>query len=473
MHQNQRTNNGHGGHHRPDILTRTHQQVTAEVLNRTFKTSPTFWMIALVLALLVVLGVVGFIMRLGDGFAERLPWGYLAAGMGFLLTTAMAAPVVSILPRLVKGHWGRPISRAAEMWSVVGILCTLLMIPLLFVLPSAEGRKTIWFMSQVHQNWPPLAPWGWQIISMAGFAMLGLALLWVGAIPDLATARDRAPAGARKGWYDRLSIGWEGTNAQWRRLRAWLGLLGGLYLIAYVGLQFMVSSDFVQSFVPGWKDSVFPGWQAVNGFQSGLAVMLLTAYVLRRWGGFKDYIFLEQFWAMGRLLLPLSILFFYFWASGFITYWYGRMPAEHGVLLLTQFGPYLGIFVPIMFLNFILPLGLLIWNRIRKSILGPTLISLLVITGTFLDKIRLYVGAFSVPNEQLKNEMLEVIPATHYPDIADVFMLVGVLAGAILLYMLASRLFPILNIWEQKEGLVLQTVRPFLKTELKVVAKPD
>lgn len=473
MQQTQQHTNRHGGHERPEILTKTHQQVTSEVLGGTFKTGSSLKMWMFLLAILFGLGVVGLVMRLGDGFDDRGPWGYMMAGLSFIITTAMAAPIVSILPRMVKGHWGRPISRAAELWGVVGILCTLAFIPILMSLPPAEGRNTIWFKSAVREGWPILAPYGWQIISMIGFAVLALVLLWLAAIPDLATARDHAPAGMRKSWYGKLTLGWEGTNAHWRKLRATIGLAGGLYLISYIYIQFIISSDFAQSFIPGWKDSVFPGWQAISGFQGGLATMLLTAYALKRWGGYKEYIYLEQFWAMGRLLLPMSIMFFYFWASSFITFWYGRMPNEHAVLLAQQWGPYRTVFVIVLFTNWIIPLGFLISNKVRKSILGPTLLSIIVICGALLDKIRIYVPAFDVPKEELGHHLLEHIPAARLPDFADILMIVGLIAGAVLSYLIASRFFPIMNIWELKEGLVLQKIRPLLKTELKVVGKPD
>ena len=59
------------------------------------------------------------------------------------------------------------------------------------------------------------------------------------------------------------------------------------------------------------------------------------------------------------------------------------------------------------------------------------------------------------------------------PDLADVLMVVGALAAAILAYVLASRIVPLVSMWGSKEGVLLQRVRPLAKTELKVLAKPD
>jgi len=55
----------------------------------------------------------------------------------------------------------------------------------------------------------------------------------------------------------------------------------------------------------------------------------------------------------------------------------------------------------------------------------------------------------------------------------DIATVVGLLAGAVLVYMMATRLFPILSIWEIKEGMMLQRKRKFLKTELRSLGKPE
>ena len=38
---------------------------------------------------------------------------------------------------------------------------------------------------------------------------------------------------------------------------------------------------------------------------------------------------------------------------------------------------------------------------------------------------------------------------------------------------MASRIFPILNIWEQRELLMYKIHKPFHRTEVMVIGKPD
>ena len=101
-------------------------------------TSNRFWQFAALTGLMFALGIIGFVMRLASGFDDKDVWGYYVAVFAFLMTTTSAAPMVAIAPRIANAHWRRPISRAAELWTVAGCLTLILYIPLIWLLPSLE-----------------------------------------------------------------------------------------------------------------------------------------------------------------------------------------------------------------------------------------------------------------------------------------------------------------------------------------------
>ena len=139
-------------------------------------------------------------------------------------------------------------------------------------------------------------------------------------------------------------------------------------------------------------------------------------------------------------------------------------------------GPYLPAFMAAFILNFLVPLFTMMWNVVRKSIWGPVIIATSVLIGTFFDRIRLYVAAYSVPgigDPSVDKHELHEIPVANLPDLADVFIIVGILSGSILVYLLASRLVPVMNIWEQRELLLYKVHKTFHRTEVVVLGKPD
>ena len=459
----------------------TQSGVTRDLLDRQQKTGNLFRMAVLLFGALFVLGVVGFILRLQDGVDNTLLWGYHAAVFAFILTTAQAAPIAAIAPRLAKAHWRRPTSRVAELFTVVGLFNLLLFIPLLWVLPGLDdGRRSLWFLESegeglILDTVPVFSPHIWSTLAIVFMVLVGLALLYVSCLPDFAAMRDRS-TGRRQRWFARLARGWHGSSAQWNMQEHRMGILGALYFMMLVFVHFLISVDFMMALVPGWIDALFPATHAANSLQAGVATVLVTMFILRQFGGYRDYLRIEHFWALGKLLLALSLLWFWFWFSSFNILWYGKKPGEQNAIELLMTGPYQPAFMASFVLNFVVPFFVLIWNPVRKSIWGPTLIAMGVLIGTFFDRIRLYVAAYSVPGigdpTVDKHEMHE-IPVANMPDMADVFIMVGAISGSILVYLLATRIIPPINVWEQKELLLYRIHKPFVRTEVQILGKKD
>jgi hypothetical protein len=92
----------------------------------------------------------------------------------------------------------------------------------------------------------------------------------------------------------------------------------------------------------------------------------------------------------------------------------------------------------------------------------------------------MYVSAYSVPGigepiidkHALELEAVEKMEAVM-PGVADVFIIVGAISGVILTYLLASRIIPVVNVWEQRELLLYRFHKRLHKTEVMVLGKKD
>ena len=448
----------------PTYWGMTAEEVTQDVLRSHESPGGGFWKIAGLLAALFGLGIAGFAILLSQGFEDRNVWGYYVTVFAYIFTTAQSAILVSVALRMAKAHWRRPLARISELFAVVGLFNFFLLIPLLWVLPVTDNRRSIWF------EWPGHSPHLWDTISLGLLVVCGLALLYFASIPDMAAARDRA-TGGRQARYRLMSFNWRGNPHQWRVLQTGMGLLGGFYFLLLIFVHMMISVDFAMSLVPGWKDSIFPAFHALNGLQSGVALILVTMFILRWKTGLRKYLEVDQFWGLSKLLLALSLLWFYFWWSGFFVYWYGRTPAEQSILKFIMFETYKVPFFLAFGLCFVTPFAILMWNIVRKTTWGPALAGAIVLVGTFFNLTRYYIPAFSIEDPTL--HALEHIPPANLPGGADFLIIIGALSGAVLAYMLGTRIFPIISMWEIKEGQILQRVRKLMKIDIKVLAKPE
>ena len=481
------SSNGHTMVEREEL---TPQDVTEHLSRKVFSMDRAFGLALAGLGALFILGIVGFAVRaLDDGFSDeaRPKWGYYAAMFGFLLVTAGSAPVVAVAFRWTKNHWRRPLSRASELFALVGVLNVLWFIPLMLLLPAidlngdkmlevGEDRRTIWF------EVPIGAPLWWDMFAVVFLVFCGLAILWVSARPDLAAVAQRGN-GWRAGLMSRLAMGWQGTERDWKLQKASLAFLGAFYFMLLVFVHTLISLDFALSLVPGWKDSIFAPYHVLTGVQAAGGTILVTLFLMRAFGGYSRYISVDPFWALGKVLLGLTLLWGYFWFSEFMTFWYGRDPTEQSVIKLVMFESYRTAFLLNFFFSFLIPFGILLWNGLRKSIIGPTLAGASVVIGSFFMMVRLYVPAFNIPQGDLGAHTIadfeaeagqiapQLLPVT--PDVWDVFIILGGLGGMAFIFLLGTKLFSVMSMWETKEGLLYVLHRPFMKGRYMVLGKPE
>ena len=442
----------------------SYQEVSRDILERHQAISQRYKNWALILALLFAAGVVGFIIKLSAGFDDRSDWGYFVATLSFLLSTFLAMPVISAGLRLVKAHWRRPMTRVTENMAITGLLIWLMLIPALNALPPTEGRLDIWFD---FPHW--MAFKGGNLMVWGTLVFVGLSFMWALALPDLAAVRDHMPNTFRGRLAKTLSFGWTGNTRQWRVLHPGVLLIGAFYLLLYPTVQTLMQADFQAGLIPGMKDAIAPATAVLNALQGAVGMTLVVMYLMRRFGGYGRYFEVDQFWALSKPLLAFSLLWFYFWWASFITFWYGRQPGETEVIRLLILDSYRYPLMASFFLNFLVPLIALVWNPVRRSVWGPALVGAGIVVGALINNIRWYVAAFSIDDPG--QHVLSPRPPGQFPDAPDVLIIIGGIAGCALLFMLISKVIPVVSIWEVGEGLHLTKVRRFLGRYARVIAK--
>ncbi|HEU4793306.1 MAG TPA: hypothetical protein VFS96_06590 [Nitrolancea sp.] len=442
----------------------TPEEVIADGLHRLRVRGSTYRLVLAIGAILFVIGTIAIIIGpLRSGFANRQTWTYVAVAFGYLMATCASAPCLSVATRLARGHWRRPVNRISELWAATLIIPLILFFLLLLLQPSSSGRPSIWF------GWPG-SPWIWSSVLMIALVLTGYAFLYFSSLPDIAVARDHFENG-RRGWFTRLAGNWHGTDHQWRTIERGVSYLGAFYVVLYVGTMTVIASDFILSFIPGNNSAIFPAYYTISSFQAGIALTIITAAILRRWGGAAGYLDLDQFFILGKLLLAFSLLYFYFSWTEFIVWWYGRTPREEALLKLLYFQTYFWPFAIAFVLNFVAPLLILMWTRVRRSITGPTVVAVLVLIGSLFTQIRLYSASFSPTN--IYEHELHSIPPPYFPGLIDLLILAGMAGGAVALMLLALRVVAYPPIWEMIAGLRLRVTRRNKHGEVAVIGKPD
>ena len=167
----------------------------------------------------------------------------------------------------------------------------------------------------------------------------------------------------------------------------------------------------------------------------------------------------------------MTLLWCYHTFAFFITYWFGRLEVEQNIIKYFFIQSYGGLFGANFFFSFVMPLGILLWNPVRKTAWGPALAGLAALSGAFLYNMRVFVGAFNAGD--IYSVGLSFVPDTAWPDVWDVFIVIGALGAVAFLYLAATKFIPILSVWEVKEGTMYQRMDTLIRGEYLVLAKPE
>ena len=444
--------------------------ITSELIATTEANSSGVRTWAWILGILTLVGIVAVGVKIVIDSGDQSKWGYTAAIVAFLFSAFGGAPLVAIAPTLAKANWVRPVARFAALCSLVSIVCTIWMIPLVLNLPmlvvDGARRRSIWFEG------PDVSPHLWAMVGMLTLIICALGLIWAYGLPDFAAMRDHSTGWKQRfgGW---MARGWIGSTVQWRTMRMRIGMMGTLYFFTFVFIHFIISTDFAMSLVPGWRDAIFPMYHAISSIQAGLAVTVIGIWAARKYLGLEKYLHLDQFWSIGRLMFAFTLLWGYFFISAFIVFWYGRSGSDKMWIDFLILGPYFWVFIAAVIFIWFTPWWWLIWNRVRRSYNGTAIGAGLILLGVFLDRVRLYVAAWSVPEDRIHERFLTEYPSTVYPDVMDILIMVGAIAATVLLVLMATRVLPILSVWDVQQFNLLYRPVEYMKTKVSLIGKPD
>ena len=159
--------------------------------------------------------------------------------------------------------------------------------------------------------------------------------LFLPMIPDFAVVRD-ATTGLRKKIYGVLALGWQGTPSQWHRLEIAMQIMAIAIIPVAVSVHTIVSCDFAMTPVPMWHSTIFGPYFVVGAIFSGIAALIMAMALLRKFLHLEEYLQPMHFENLGKLLLTMSLLWFYFTFAERLTTWYGNDPSEMAVFWATH-----------------------------------------------------------------------------------------------------------------------------------------
>ena len=136
----------------------------------------------------------------------------------------------------------------------------------------------------------------------------------------------------------------------------------------------------------------------------------------------------------------MSLLWLYFTFAEHLTVWYGNEPKEMSVFGARVSGRFSPEFWLMVFVNFAVPFVLLGIRRLR-SITTATIASVGVLIGMWLERYLIIIPTLSMPR-------LQSSWGRYAPSWVEISITVATFAAMAALYLVFSKLFPIVSVWE-------------------------
>jgi Ni/Fe-hydrogenase subunit HybB-like protein len=412
-------------------------------------TRPPTWrwyLIAFLLGVLVAVGLYAFTHQMLTGMVvtginRPVMWGLYIINFVFWVGLSHSGTMVSAILRLSHANWRRPILRGAEAMTVFSIT-----VGGLFPLIHLGRNWTFYYMIPYPSQyglWPNFrSPLLWDMMAITTYIIGSSLFLFLGLLPDLAVARDRA-TGRKRLFLSILALGWRGTAQQWKTFARTSTLMACLVIPVAISVHSIVAWDFAVTLVPGWHSTIFPPYFVIGAITSGVAAVITLMIIIRKAFKLEEFLRPVHFDNMAKLLLVICMLWSYFYFAEVFTTWYGHKPIEWEVFSF-QHNHYALPFFIMLLGNTLVPIPCLIWGRIRRSIPALLVISLLVNVAMFTERFLIIVPSLSHKN-------VPFLWGTYSPTWVELSITAAAFGGFGLLYMLFAKVFPIMAITDVRE----------------------
>jgi len=443
------------------------EEMNRMVLQAMTTTTPAYWiwLIALGLGVAVFLfGAWGWTIFNGIGWAGiRRPtfWGIFIVTFVFWIGISHAGTFVSAILRVFKAEFRRPFTRAAELMTTFGLAAGALY-PLIHL-----GRVWVFYWMIPYPNarwlWPNFkSPLVWDFLAITTYLLSSTIYLYLPLVPDLAMARDRT-TGIRHFFYRILALGWRGTEAEWLRIRKAIQIFAVAIIPVMFSVHTIVSWDFATSQVAGWHSTIFGPYFIIGAILSGVSAVVMILYVLRStMVNMKYFIRLEHFDSLGKLVLIFSMAWAYFFFNEYILEWYGGYASVRAILFEHATGPRAWIWILMLVCNIAIP-WLTLWNKgVRRN-------PLLMFIITTIINVGMYAERFTIIPMVMAHQRFPFDWGEYTPRPVEISIAFGTLCLFLFLYLLMSRLIPLVPVWEVQEGQEAHRLRKIGRTTLPSV----
>ena len=378
------------------------------------------------------------VTAMGDYFS----WGIYIADFVFFIGISMAGTLISAILRLSGANWRSPITRLAEVITV----CALLVAAPMIIIDMGRPDRVLFTILYGRAQSPII----WDVLSLTTYLTGSLLYLYLPLIPDIALLRDagdRFPPWVRK-LYGVLALGWSGNEFQRKALERGIAIMAIAIIPVAISIHTVTAWLFGLTLRPGWHSTIIGPDFVVGAIYSGTAAVISLMAIFRFVFRLGRYLDTSHFRKLGSLLLISGLAYLYFYGNELIGGVYTKETADLRLLTSIFSGGFAWEFWSTVGVGLLLPIFILAVPKFR-SVTGIFIASLLVNAGMWLKRFLIVVPTLASPFMPISGSPGAHL--TYHPTWVEWTITAGAFAAFGLLFILFSRFFPVISIWELTE----------------------
>lgn len=370
-------------------------------------------------------------------------WGVYISNFVFFVALSLVGALMSAVLKLTNFEWYRPLSRIAEVIAVGAI-----MFAGVGIIVAMGHPERLYYLLLYGRLQSPII---WDIVVIITYFTATSLFLFIPLIPGIALCRDHLTDIPKwqKWMYKKLSFNWRGTPEQWKIVKRSITILAVLIIPLGISIHTVTAWLFASTLRAEWDSTNFGAYFIAGAFLLGVAAVIVGTFSFRIFFHFEKYLTDEYFDKMGKMLVFLAGVYFYFNINEYLVPGF-KMDSRHTSYLVDEFtGEHSTMFWFVAMFGIFVPGILPLFKSMRKP-LPLSIIAFLLVIAAWFKRYIIVIPGLSHPYLPIQD-----VPKAwlHYsPSLVEITVVLGIFAAFLLFVTLFARFFPIISIWEVAEG---------------------
>jgi molybdopterin-containing oxidoreductase family membrane subunit len=388
-------------------INRRKRELVKELLPMQDKTSTIskIW-IGFLLAIIFV-GLYAFVIQVLKGHEvtgrrDNVVWGIYIINFIFFVGVSYSGAFIAGILHFFKTPWKNSISRIVEIITVLSLI-----VGPIFILLCIGRLDRLHYLFMYPRIQSPIT---WDIIAIITDLIGCFIYLYLTFIPDFAILRDHSDPETsdwRKKIYKLLAIGYQDTPTQHKRLHKVIRIMSAMIIAMAIVAYTVLAWIFSLTPQPGWNSSIFAPYFIIAGLYSGVGVIIISMYLIRKYFKLEKYIRKVHFIGTGLVLLVISLLYGYFTFAEYFSRWFSHSRSNHQ-LLETLFTKYFWQFILANYIGVLVPIFILSIKKLR-TVNWITFSAVIAVLGLWLNRYLIVVPTLETPFLPIQDTRQEFI----------------------------------------------------------------